>query len=242
MFLDNIKKRPNTFTTTALFQKNDIPIFTETEILKAISDKKKYDQIKRIIDIILAIFAIVLFSPLLLLISIMILIDDPNGSPIYISYRYGEKGKPFKFYKFRSMHKNADQYLEQLLKFNEMDGPAFKIKNDPRLTKVGKFLRKHSLDELPQFINVLKGDMSIVGPRPLPLSQHVEEKYTDYQKMRLWIKPGLTCYWQIQPKRNNVSFDQWVYLDLKYILDRNLKLDIYIILKTFFILFRKEGV
>ena len=240
MFLDNIKKRPNTFTTTALFQKNDIPIFTETEILKAISDKKKYDQIKRIIDIILAIFAIVLFSPLFLLISIMILIDDPNGSPIYVSYRCGKNGKLFKFYKFRTMVKNADQHVEQLLKFNEVDGPVFKIKHDPRLTKFGKILRKYSLDELPQFFNVLIGDMSIVGPRP-PIEREVKQ-YSDYQKMRLLIKPGLTCYWQIQPKRNHASFDQWVYLDLKYILDRNLKLDIYIIIKTFFILFRKEGV
>ena len=138
------------------------------------------------------------------------------------------------------MVKNADQYVEQLLKFNEVDGPVFKIKNDPRLTKFGKILRKYSLDELPQFFNVLIGDMSIVGPRP-PIEREVKQ-YSDYQKMRLLIKPGITCYWQIQPQRNNASFDQWVYLDLKYILDRNLKLDIYIILKTFFILFRKEGV
>jgi len=228
------------FTQTDIFNKSGIQIFDQADILKAANDKKKYDQIKRIIDIILAIFAIVLFSPLFLLISIMILIDDPNGSPIYVSYRCGKNGKPFKFYKFRTMVKNADQHVEQLLKFNEVDGPVFKIKHDPRLTKFGKILRKYSLDELPQFFNVLIGDMSIVGPRP-PIEREVKQ-YSDYQKMRLSIKPGLTCYWQIQPKRNNASFDQWVYLDLKYILDRNLKLDIYIIIKTFFILFRKEGV
>jgi len=241
MFFDDIKINSNIIQPD-IFTRSDIPIFDQADIQKAVSDKKKYDQIKRFFDIILAIFAIILFSPLFIFIPIMIWIDDPNDSPIYVSYRYGKNGKPFKFYKFRSMYKNADQHLEQLLKFNEMDGLAFKIKNDPRLTKFGKILRKHSLDELPQFFNVLRGDMSIVGPRPLPLLLHEEDQYTDYQKMRLWIKPGITCYWQIQPQRNKISFDQWLYLDLKYIVDRNLKLDFLVIIKTFFILFRKEGV
>lgn len=132
-------------------------------------------------------------------------------------------------YKFRSMVHNAEDLLESLMSKNEMDGPVFKIKDDPRITKIGKFIRKTSLDELPQLFNVLKGDMSLVGPRP-PIPREVIQ-YNKYQYQRLLVKPGITCYWQISG-RNNIDFDEWVELDLKYIKERNLFKDIYIILMT----------
>ena len=131
--------------------------------------------------------------------------------------------------KFRSMVHNAEDLLESLMSKNEMDGPVFKIKDDPRITKIGKFIRKTSLDELPQLFNVLKGDMSLVGPRP-PIPREVIQ-YNKYQYQRLLVKPGITCYWQISG-RNNIDFDEWVELDLKYIKERNLFKDIYIILMT----------
>lgn len=126
---------------------------------------------------------------------------------------------------------NADKMLDSLLNQNEMDGPVFKIKDDPRITRVGRFIRKTSIDELPQLVNVLEGDMSIVGPRP-PLPREVEQ-YDDYEKQRLYITPGLTCYWQIQPRRNDMSFDEWLELDLKYIQERSFRTDLRVILRTF---------
>ena len=133
-----------------------------------------YLIIKRIFDIVASLFAIVVLSPLLLLVAIIIFIDDPNGSPLYTQDRVGKNGKIFKFYKFRSMVVNADSMLDQLAEQNEKDGPAFKIKDDPRITRIGKFIRKTSIDELPQLINIIKGDMSIVGPRPA-LPKEVEQ-------------------------------------------------------------------
>lgn len=143
----------------------------------------------------------------------------------------GRNGKPFRFYKFRSMVLDAEAKLKDLLDKNEMDGPAFKMKQDPRITRVGKFIRRSSLDELPQLFNILRGDMSIVGPRPA-LPREVEE-YDDYQLQRLLVQPGLTCYWQIQPKRNSLSFDEWIELDIKYIRERSFLTDWKIILGTF---------
>ena len=125
---------------------------------------------------------------------------------------------------------HAEEQLHKLLDKNEMDGPAFKIKNDPRITRIGRIIRKTSIDETLQFINVLKGDMSLVGPRP-PIPREVAQ-YTEYQKQRLSVKPGLTCYWQIQPNRNSLSFDEWIELDLKYIRERNFWVDWKIIWRT----------
>ena len=133
-------------------------------------------------------------------------------------------------YKFRSMYIDAEDRLEELLELNEADGPAFKIKDDPRITRVGKFIRKTSIDELPQLVNVLKGDMSIVGPRPA-LPREVEV-YNEFQEQRMFITPGLTCYWQIQPNRNDISFNEWVKLDLKYIRERSFWVDWKIIIMT----------
>ena len=172
---------------------------------------------------------IVLFIPLLI-VAFIVIIDCPGASPVYVQERVGKNGSTFKFYKFRSMIPNAEQMLDGLLEKNEMKGPAFKIKNDPRITRFGRFIRKTSIDELPQLWNILKGEMSFVGPRP-PLPREVAQ-YTNYQKQRLLVTPGLTCYWQVQPKRNSLSFDEWLFLDLKYISERCFWTDVKILFKT----------
>lgn len=162
--------------------------------------------------------------------ALLIVLDDPHGGPIFSQYRVGKNGRKFKLYKFRSMVVHAEDNLESLMQQNEMDGPVFKIKKDPRITRIGHFIRKTSIDELPQLFNILKGEMSIVGPRP-SLPREVE-KYTPYQMQRLLVTPGLTCYWQIQPQRNSLSFEEWVALDIQYIQDRSYWLDWKIIFKT----------
>ncbi len=167
----------------------------------------------------------------MILVAAAIWIDSPGASPIFTQNRVGRDGKIFKFRKFRSMVPNAEARLNELLPKNEMDGPVFKIKNDPRITRVGRFIRKTSIDELPQLFNILKGDMSIVGPRP-GLPREVEQ-YDEYAKQRLYVTPGLTCYWQIQPRRNDLSFDEWLDLDIQYIQDRSFATDWKIIFKTF---------
>ena len=142
-------------------------------------------------------------------------------------------------YKFRTMRANADQMIEELAKQNEMDGPVFKIKEDPRITRVGKYLRKLSLDELMQFFNVLKGDMTLVGPRP-PLPREVQY-YTDYQRLRLLVTPGLTCTWQISKNRNDIPFEQWVEMDIEYIQTRTYRNDLKIMLKTPIVMLTATG-
>lgn len=199
-----------------------------------------YLLIKRVQDIVLSLLALIILFPIMLIVAILIYIDDPKGSPIFSQIRCGKNGKQFKFYKFRSMCVDAEYKLQELLKNNEMDGPAFKMKNDPRITRIGKFIRKTSIDELPQLFNILKGDMSIVGPRPA-LVREVEQ-YTSYQKQRLLVNPGLTCYWQIQPHRNNISFDKWVDLDIKYIKEQSFIVDWKIIFKTVEAVLRGYGV
>jgi lipopolysaccharide/colanic/teichoic acid biosynthesis glycosyltransferase len=175
-----------------------------------------------------------------LIISLIIIIDSPGASPIYVQTRVGKNGKPFRFFKFRSMVAHADAMLPSLLEKNEMDGPAFKMKDDPRITKFGKFIRKTSIDELPQLLNIFCGKMSFVGPRP-PLPREVEQ-YNEAQRVRLSVTPGLTCYWQVQPNRNSHSFDEWVALDLKYIEERSLWVDLKIMLKTFKVVFGMGGI
>lgn len=189
-------------------------------------------------DIVCSGLALLVLSPLLLVIALWVRSD--GGPAFYSQERVGKNGKLFRIYKFRSMCVNADspEMLEKLAKLNEMDGPAFKIKNDPRITKVGGFIRRTSIDELPQLINILVGDMSIVGPRP-PLPKEVAQ-YTDYQRQRLLVKPGLTCYWQCSG-RNNINFKRWVELDLQYIRERSLWTDIKIIFKTIPAVFSGDG-
>lgn len=204
-----------------------------------IDKKPVYEFFKRCFDIICSLIAItVLFVPLAI-ISLVIVIDSPGASPIFIQKRVGYKGKVFDFYKFRSMVPNAEQMLDKLLDQNEMEGPVFKIKEDPRITRIGKFIRKSSIDELPQLLNILKGDMSIVGPRPA-LPREVEQ-YDDSARERLEVIPGLTCYWQVQPSRNSLTFEEWLELDKKYIKERNFLVDLKIIFKTVFAVFGLEG-
>ena len=193
---------------------------------------------KRAMDIIGSLAGLILLSPLLLIIAIAIKIEDPKGSIFFAQQRCGKDNKLFPMYKFRSMVSNAEELLEELMEHNEMDGPVFKIKDDPRITKVGKFIRKTSVDELPQLFNILKGDMSIVGPRPaIP---HEVAEYKDYQRQRLLVKPGLTCIWQVSG-RNSIGFDEWVDMDLEYIEKRNLWMDIKLIFKTVGVLFGDEN-
>lgn len=202
-----------------------------------IANQNRYEKIKRFFDICLSAAALVVLSPLLLAIAILIYLED-KGPVIYSQTRIGKDGRAFKLYKFRSMCVDADEKLKDLQKLNERDGPVFKIKNDPRVTKVGKFIRKTCIDELPQLVNIIKGDMSIVGPRP-PLPNEVEQ-YNSYQKQRLLVVPGLTCYWQIQ-KGEETTFDEWVELDLKYIKERSILLDFRLILLTFKVILSGKG-
>lgn len=198
---------------------------------EVLARRKKYWRFRRVQDVTISLIGLAVLWPLMLLTALLIVIDSPGAGPIYVQNRVGRDGKVFRFYKFRSMIPRADQKLEELLEYNEMTGPAFKIKDDPRITRVGRFIRKSSIDELPQIFNVLKGDMSIVGPRP-PLPREVEQ-YGDYESQRLYVTPGLTCYWQIQPHRNELTFDEWLELDLKYITECNILDDWKIIFKTF---------
>ena len=204
-------------------------LMTKKNVAIDINNNKIYLFFKRLLDILGSIFALIIFSPVFLIVSILIKLDSPEGSIIFAQDRNGLNGEVFKMYKFRSMVPNAEELLEDLKHKNEMDGPVFKIKDDPRLTKVGKVIRKFSIDEFPQFVNVLKGDMSLVGPRP-PIPREVES-YSAYEMQRLYVKPGLTCYWQIGG-RNSIGFDEWMELDLKYISERSMLVDIKIILKT----------
>ena len=189
---------------------------------------------KRIIDIIGSLAGLIFLSPLFLIVAILIKLEDPKGKVFFSQERNGKYPGTFKMYKFRSMVHNAEELLEKLKDQNEQTGPVFKIKEDPRITRVGKFIRKTSIDELPQLFNVLRGDMSLVGPRP-PIPREVEQ-YTTYQMQRLGVKPGLTCLWQVGG-RNSVDFDGWVELDIEYIKNRSLWLDIKLIIKTVFVLF-----
>ena len=185
---------------------------------------------KRLFDIFFASLILLFFLPLMIIIAIVIVIDDPSAGPFYKQIRVGRHGEEFYMYKFRTMRKNADKMIDELAKLNEMDGPVFKIKEDPRITRVGKYLRKLSLDELMQFFNVFKGDMTLVGPRP-PLPSEVKH-YTDYQRLRLLVTPGITCTWQISKNRNDIPFEQWVEMDIEYIQTRTYRNDLKIMLKT----------
>ena len=198
---------------------------------KVLKKDRAYWRWRRLQDVVLSVLALAVLWIPMLLVALIIVIDSPGASPIFSQIRIGRDGKPFKFYKFRSMRPNAEAELTELLPFNEMEGPVFKIKDDPRITRVGRFLRRSSIDELPQLFNVVRGDMSIVGPRP-GIPREVEQ-YDDYARQRLIITPGLSCYWQIQPNRNELSFDEWVELDVKYIRERSFLTDWKIIFATF---------
>lgn len=206
---------------------------------KTLRSHRRYWVLRRTQDIVFSLLALILLAPLALLISLAIVLDSPGDGAIFRQRRVGRGGKLFWLYKFRTMCPDAEEQLNELLSQNQMDGPVFKIKGDPRITRVGHFLRKTSLDELPQLLNVLRGDMSIVGPRPA-LPREVE-LYNDYQRQRLYVTPGLSCYWQIAPHRNEMSFDEWVALDLKYIQERSFWVDWKIIFLTVRAMLMKYG-
>lgn len=202
----------------------------ETTSIKNEERLRWYLCVKRIQDFVLSALALLVLFPLLLVIAIVVVVDDPRGGPIFIQERAGKGGRLFRMYKFRTMCVDAEERQAELDQYNEMDRVVFKIKEDPRITRAGHFLRKTSLDELPQLVNILKGDMTIVGPRP-PLPREVEQ-YTWYEWQRLQVTPGLTCYWQVHPKRYELSMSEWVDLDIKYIRERNWRLDWQLIWRT----------
>jgi lipopolysaccharide/colanic/teichoic acid biosynthesis glycosyltransferase len=192
--------------------------------------------IKRVFDIVGSAFLLIILAPVALVITLVIWVT--SGRPILYEWKVVGKGsKPFTGHKFRTMVTNADELKQQLLDHNEMTGPVFKIKDDPRITPVGRFLRRHSLDELPQFWSVLKGDMSLVGPRP-PLQSEFE-KFTEWQKQKLAIKPGMTSLWQVSGKPKD--FSEWVQLDLEYIDHWSLWLDAKILFRTLLVVLGGEN-
>lgn len=219
--LDIILKRPYYFVSVEEIGNHNLisfhrNYFEEAEI-----------SLKYLIDKIFAFIFIIIFSPFFIIIPILIKLTS-KGPVFFKQVRVGLNGKKFVMYKFRTMYENAEEMKKELEKYSEME-IAFKIKNDPRITKVGRFLRKYSVDELPQFFNVLKGDMSIVGPRP-PIPEEIE-KYELWHRRRLSMKPGITCIWQISG-RNEIDFKNWMELDLKYIDNWSIWLDIYILFRT----------
>ncbi|MEW4272100.1 sugar transferase [Priestia megaterium] len=198
-------------------------------VANQVNDKLVYSKTKRLLDIIGSTLGLLILLPLFLILGILIKIEDPKGTVFFKQVRIGKDGSEFYMYKFRSMVTDAEEKLAELLRLNEVSGAMFKMKDDPRVTKIGKFIRKTSIDELPQLWNVLKGDMSLVGPRP-PLLREVNE-YTNYQMQRLLVTPGCTGIWQAS-SRSSVGFEEMVEMDLYYIRNRSLFLDLKIILKT----------
>lgn len=207
-----------------------------TDVLRK---KPIYRFVKRFFDIFLSLLALIVLSPILLIVSIAIVIDDSTGGPFFVQTRVGKNNKEFKMFKFRSMVVGAEDMIDQSANKKESDDPTFKDPDDDRITRMGHFIRKTSIDELLQLINVIKGDMSIVGPRP-PLPKEVR-KYNQFCMQRLLMRPGLTCYWQTTKNRDNVPFPDWMKMDVKYIHDCSLWVDIKLIFKTFRIVFTANG-
>ncbi|USS93389.1 sugar transferase [Fructilactobacillus ixorae] len=194
-----------------------------------VQNRPVYFSVKRMMDVLLSVLGLILISPLLLVICLLVKFDGSHGKVLYVQERVGKNGIHFKMLKFRSMVPNADQKLAELKNKNEVEGAMFKIKDDPRITKIGKFIRKYSLDELPQLFNVISGSMSLVGPRP-PIPSEVEE-YTDYDKQRLLVVPGCTGLWQTTA-RNSSDFNEMVNLDLDYIQKSSFSFDLKMMFDT----------
>jgi exopolysaccharide biosynthesis polyprenyl glycosylphosphotransferase len=185
--------------------------------------------VKRILDITVSAVSLIVLLPLFVVIGVLVKLTSPG--PVFYRWRVvGKHGVPFKAYKFRSMYQDADERKAQLLHQNEMQGPVFKIANDPRITPIGRFIRKYSLDELPQLFSVLQGDMSLVGPRP-PLETEFRQ-FAEWQKKKLTVIPGITCLWQVSGRNEIKNFDDWVRLDIRYIEEWSLWLDLKILLRT----------
>lgn len=203
-----------------------------------IKRQKAYDFGKRLIDIVLASLGLIFISPAMAWVAYKIRKEEPNTSVIFAQKRVGRDGKLFTMYKFRSMCVDAEAKLADLLAQNEVEGAMFKMKEDPRVTEIGKFIRKTSLDELPQLINVIKGDMSLIGPRP-PLQREVAE-YTQYDMQRLLVKPGCSGLWQVSG-RNDVHFNEMVEFDIEYIQKRSIRYDISLIVRTIKVMIKPDG-
>ncbi len=193
--------------------------------------------LKRPFDIVASLIGIAVLSPVLIAISLAVK-SGSRGPVLFRQIRVGKDGREFWFYKFRSMVVDAEAQKKKLMHLNELEGPVFKISNDPRITKMGTFLRRTSLDELPQLFNVLKGDMSLVGPRP-PLPNEVE-KYEAWQREKLTVVPGITCLWQISG-RNHIGFTEWMRLDIEYIRRQSLGLDVKILSRTLPAVLSRKG-
>ncbi|MGH1830459.1 sugar transferase [Enterococcus gilvus] len=203
-----------------------------------IQRQKGYDFVKRMIDIIAATIGIIFISPVMLWIAYKIHKDEPNSPIIFSQKRVGRNGKLFTMYKFRSMCVDAEEKLNGLADKNEIKGAMFKMKEDPRVTEFGKFIRRTSLDELPQLINVIKGEMSLIGPRP-PLQREVAE-YTQYDMQRLLVKPGCSGLWQVSG-RNEVHFEEMVNFDIEYIQKRSIGYDTSLVIKTIKVMIKPDG-
>ena len=209
-----------------------LAIHTETFTMQEISRQLRNPLLlcfKRIFDLVISSVSLVLLAPLFFAMGIAIKLSSPG--PVFYRWKVvGKGGCPFTGYKFRSMCSNADELKEKLEPLNEMRGPVFKLTKDPRVTKLGSCMRRYSLDELPQLYSVLKGDMSLVGPRPPLISEYA--RFTEYHKQKLAVKPGITCLWQVSGRNEVKDFDEWVRLDLEYIRRWSLQLDLWIFLKT----------
>jgi lipopolysaccharide/colanic/teichoic acid biosynthesis glycosyltransferase len=192
------------------------------------ADPVTYLLAKRLLDILVSGLALLLLMPLFLIVAIAIKLDS-SGPVLFWQYRLGKDGRPFRFYKFRSMSAAATDLRASIAQMNEATGPVFKIRRDPRVTRVGRFLRKYSIDELPQLAHVLGGSMSLVGPRP-PIPHEVEQ-YEVWHRERQAVKPGLTCIWQVSG-RSDLSFEEWIRLDVEYVRSRNFWLDLKLLLLT----------
>jgi exopolysaccharide biosynthesis polyprenyl glycosylphosphotransferase len=202
----------------------------DTALLTTVPPRRLYLLLKRVIDCLGSAIGLVLLSPILLLVALAIKLNSPKASVFYRLDWVGRNGKPFTGYKFRTMIPGADKLKEELRPFNEMSGPVFKMRNDPRVTRLGRFLRKFSIDELPQLYNVLKGDLSLVGPRA-PLREEAE-KFAFWQRRKLSVRPGITCLWQVNGRGEICDFEKWAQLDLEYIENASILLDLKILLQT----------
>lgn len=227
-------------TTKLVIVNQNQPLSSDLNYAKSVipNTSKKFLFVKRMSDIFGSIIGLIIFLPILFIVAICMKKDEP-GSPIFFSQtRVGKDEKEFTMYKVRSMCIDAEEKLAALVERNDIEGSMFKMKEDPRITKIGKFIRKTSIDELPQLWNVLKGEMSLIGPRP-PLPREVAD-YSNYDKQRLEVKPGCTGLWQVSG-RNKLNFNQMVELDIRYINEQNLKNELKILIKTVIVLLKPNG-
>jgi exopolysaccharide biosynthesis polyprenyl glycosylphosphotransferase len=222
-----------------IFVRREPVLGMDAKLLTTVPQRRGYLFVKRVLDCMISASALILLAPLFLPIALAIKLSSPRGPLLYRLDWLGKNGKPFVGYKFRTMVPDADKLKQQLLAFNEMQGPVFKIRNDPRVTRLGRFLRRFSLDELPQLYNVLKGDLSLVGPRA-PLREEAE-KFEFWQRRKLSVKPGISCLWQINGRNEICAFSEWARLDLEYIQNASLLLDLKIILMTIPAVFSGRG-